>query len=681
MGTVYQGRSPGGRLVAVKMARPELAADVGFRSRFRSEVEAARRVGGFHTAQVVDADPDADPPWMVTAYIPGRPLDAVIVEDGPMGHAELRELGAALAEALVAIHSCDLVHRDLKPSNIIMTDDGPRVLDFGIARALDETRLTNTSMVVGTPGFLAPEQIGSGLVGPACDVFALGAVLVHAAGGRAFGEGGHMALMYRAVHDDPELTALPDPLRRLVAQCLAKDPGTRPTAEQLLTALAPTADGAAARNTATGVPPLAHSSAQTSVTAVNPDSVTIRPTRQLAATRPTMGSGPQAVTFRTPWTARVAALTPVVFLCLVPSGLAAYLFSTGATWAWALVLPALPGVLGILSLLMRGRSSVRLDADGVTTRRGTWFGTKWDRVPWEDVAAVDVRVGERPLAVLKLGMFDDAPLPFGATGDPVFGPIADVHLLQRIEVLDPDGTRRRLPGSAPREAARVALDAVRRFAPETLSDEEATTRRPAATTRGTGDGDRPRRDTSQRSTSQNTVTHMEFTRSPRRKAAAGGGWLFLTVCCGALAYMIWGRGTFPDNLFTYVLGIASITGLVLFLGKTMLPQGLTVTLDADGISVHSRAERVAPATTQVIPWRDVAAVSPADNSEGLDCAIEIRVHEGRPLPRRQHGLVPEEPNRLKVTVPHPSTVTAETKRLRIAALVRQLAPEVHTDYL
>ncbi|MEV7992613.1 serine/threonine-protein kinase [Streptomyces sp. NPDC086077] len=674
MGKVYQGRSPGGRLVAVKMARPELAADVGFRSRFRSEVEAARRVGGFHTAQVVDADPDGDPPWMVTAFIPGKPLDAVIVEDGPMDHAELGELGAALAEALVAIHSCDLVHRDLKPSNIIMTDDGPRVLDFGIARALDETRLTNTSMVVGTPGFLAPEQIGSGLVGPACDVFALGAVLVHAAGGRAFGEGGHMSLMYRAVHDDPDLSALPDPLRPLVAQCLAKDPRTRPTAEQLLLALAPATDGAG-RDTVTGAPAVANGSVQTFVTAVDPDAATAVTARRPAATRPTMAPGLRAVTFRTPWTARVAAVVPLVFLCVVTGGASAYLLSAGAAWAWALALPAVPCVLGILSVLMRSRSSVRLDTDGVTTRIGTWLGTKWDLVPWEDVAAVDVVVGERPFAVLKLGMFDDAPLPRGATGDPVFGPIADVNLWQRIEALDPDGTRRRLPGSAPRETARVALEAVRRFAPETLSDEEAATGGAAATTRPAGG------DGSRRNTPQDTVTHMEFTRSRRRMVAAGGGWLSLAVCCGAVAYMIWGRGTYPDNVGTYILGIASIMGLAFCVGKTMFPHVLTVTFDAEGISVHSRAERTAPATTQVVPWRDVAAVSPADNSQGLDCEIEVRVKEGRPLPRPQHGLVPEEPNRLRVTVPYPSTVTAETKRHRVAALVSRLAPDVHIDYL
>ncbi|MFJ8294423.1 serine/threonine-protein kinase [Streptomyces sp. NPDC094447] len=158
MGTVYLARSRGGRTVAVKVARPELAADPHFRARFRAEVDAARRVGGFHTAQVVDADPDAPAPWLATAYIPGPTLAGLIAERGPMDEARLRVLGAALAEALQAIHGCGLIHRDLKPGNIIMAEDGPRVLDFGIARALEATRLTSTGAAFGTPGFLAPSR-------------------------------------------------------------------------------------------------------------------------------------------------------------------------------------------------------------------------------------------------------------------------------------------------------------------------------------------------------------------------------------------------------------------------------------------------------------------------------------------------------------------------------------------
>ncbi|WP_406066431.1 serine/threonine protein kinase [Streptomyces sp. NBC_01077] len=239
MGTVYLARSRGGRTVAVKVARPELAADPHFRARFRAEVDAARRVGGFHTAQVVDADPEAAAPWLATAYIAGPTLSGLLAERGPMDEARLRLLGAALAEALQAIHDCGLIHRDLKPGNIIMADDGPRVLDFGIARALESTRLTSTGAAFGTPGFLAPEQAQGLEVGGAADVFALGAVLVAAAGGHPFGEGTPMVLMYRAVHEPPDLSALPEGVRPVVAACLAKDPAQRPTPKRLLDLLAP----------------------------------------------------------------------------------------------------------------------------------------------------------------------------------------------------------------------------------------------------------------------------------------------------------------------------------------------------------------------------------------------------------------------------------------------------------
>ncbi|KAK1179011.1 serine/threonine-protein kinase [Streptomyces sp. NBS 14/10] len=239
MGTVYLARSRGGRAVAVKVARPELAADPHFRARFRVEVEAARRVGGFHTAPVVDADPDAAAPWLATAYIAGPTLSGLLAEHGPMDEPELRLFGAALAEALQAIQACGLIHRDLKPGNIIMADDGPRVLDFGIARAVESTRLTATGTAFGTPGFLAPEQAQGLEVGSAADVFALGAVLVAAAGGSAFGEGTPMGLMYRSVHEPPDLSALPQGIRPVVADCLAKDPAHRPTPERLLDLFAP----------------------------------------------------------------------------------------------------------------------------------------------------------------------------------------------------------------------------------------------------------------------------------------------------------------------------------------------------------------------------------------------------------------------------------------------------------
>ncbi|MEU4849338.1 serine/threonine-protein kinase [Streptomyces gilvosporeus] len=236
MGTVYLARSRGGRLLAVKVPRAELAADAAFRARFRVEVDAARAVGGIHTAQVVDADPEGDPPWLATVYVPGPTLAHLITAEGPMAEEELRQLGAALAEALQAVHGCEIVHRDLKPGNIIMAPDGPRVLDFGIARAVESTRLTMTGHAFGTPGYLAPEQAEGRDVTGAADVFALGAVLVAAAGGSAFGEGTPMMLMYRSVHAEADLSPVPEGIRGIVGACLEKDPAHRPTTEQLLDA-------------------------------------------------------------------------------------------------------------------------------------------------------------------------------------------------------------------------------------------------------------------------------------------------------------------------------------------------------------------------------------------------------------------------------------------------------------
>jgi hypothetical protein len=243
MGTVYLGRSPGGRLVAVKRVHGELAADPDFRRRFTHELAAVRQVGGFHTAQVVDADPDGDPPWLVTAYIPGPSVAEAVDAHGPLPEPALRVLGAGLAEALEAIHAVGLVHRDLKPSNVLLADDGPRVIDFGIARALDGTAITRTQVVVGTPGYMAPEQIEGGVIGPPCDVFSLALVICHAAGCAPFGQAPAQVMLYRIVHAEPDLGALPAALRPLIAECLARDPSRRPTPEELLERFAPAPEG------------------------------------------------------------------------------------------------------------------------------------------------------------------------------------------------------------------------------------------------------------------------------------------------------------------------------------------------------------------------------------------------------------------------------------------------------
>ncbi|MGH3393008.1 MAG: serine/threonine-protein kinase [Actinomadura sp.] len=239
MGRVFLGRSRGGYTVAVKMVRPELADDAQFRRRFASEVAAARKVGGFYTAQVVDADPDADPPWLAAAYIPGPSLHKAVTDHGSLPAESVAVLGAGLAEGLAAVHECGLVHRDLKPANVILAEDGPRLIDFGIARALDMTSYTQTATVLGTAAFMSPEQTMAQEVGPPSDVFSLGCVLAFAATGHSpFGEGPGHAVAYRVVHADPDLSGLPDALAGLVTACLAKDPAARPGLEQVLNHLA-----------------------------------------------------------------------------------------------------------------------------------------------------------------------------------------------------------------------------------------------------------------------------------------------------------------------------------------------------------------------------------------------------------------------------------------------------------
>ncbi|MEU8708990.1 serine/threonine-protein kinase [Streptomyces sp. NPDC048565] len=237
MGQVFLGTSPAGRKVAVKLIRPELAAAPQFRERFAHEVDAARRVGGFHTAQVVDADPEAPSPWLVTQYIPGPTLQQVVTAHGPLAPAAALRLGAGLAEGLAAIHRCGLVHRDLKPGNVILAEDGPRIIDFGVAHAADTGPMTRTGQIVGTFAYASPEQIRSAPVSPASDVFSLGSVLTFAATGRGpFDASTVPAIVHRIVGEPPHLAGLVDgdSLHSLITACLDKDPALRPSAADIL---------------------------------------------------------------------------------------------------------------------------------------------------------------------------------------------------------------------------------------------------------------------------------------------------------------------------------------------------------------------------------------------------------------------------------------------------------------
>ncbi|MFC9389310.1 protein kinase domain-containing protein [Streptomyces venezuelae] len=241
MGVVHLAASASGLRLAVKVVHARYAEDPEFRARFRQEVAAARRVSGAFTAPVVDADPDAVRPWMATLYVPGPTLADQVKRNGPLAPAELRRLTAGLAEALRDIHRAGVVHRDLKPSNVLLTDTGPKVIDFGISRPVDSDLHTETGKLIGSPPFMAPEQFQRPReVGPAADVFALGSVLVHAATGHGpFDSDSPYIVAYQVVHDEPDLTGVPAELAPLVARCLAKDPAERPSPAQIMAALLP----------------------------------------------------------------------------------------------------------------------------------------------------------------------------------------------------------------------------------------------------------------------------------------------------------------------------------------------------------------------------------------------------------------------------------------------------------
>ncbi|MEU1374911.1 serine/threonine-protein kinase [Streptomyces triculaminicus] len=254
MGVVHLARSASGLRLAVKVVHAEYAVDPEFRARFRQEVAAARRVSGAFTASVVDADPDAGRPWMATLYVPGPTLSDRVKRNGPLAPGEVRRLAAGLAEALRDIHRAGLVHRDLKPSNVLLAEDGPKVIDFGISRPYDSELRTETGKLIGTPPFMAPEQFQRPReVGPAADVFALASLLVHAATGRGpFESESPYIVAYQVVHDEPDLTGVPDDLVPLIRACLAKEPADRPTPDAIMAMLPVVPEGTDALAAAAG---------------------------------------------------------------------------------------------------------------------------------------------------------------------------------------------------------------------------------------------------------------------------------------------------------------------------------------------------------------------------------------------------------------------------------------------
>ncbi|MFD9304403.1 protein kinase [Streptomyces sp. NPDC060048] len=235
MGKVYLSYTPGGRPIAIKVIRAEFGEDPEFRRRFQQEVRSAQRVQGLYTAPVIDSDTEGSQPWLATAYVPGPSLAHAVARHGGLPASSVLLLTVGVAEALHVIHGAGIVHRDLKPANVLLASDGPRVIDFGIARAADSTALTSTGVSVGTPAFMAPEQASAGTVTAATDVFALGLIAAFAAtGASVYGDGPSHAVLYRIVHEDPDLSGLSPQLRPVVTRCLSRDPADRPTVTEII---------------------------------------------------------------------------------------------------------------------------------------------------------------------------------------------------------------------------------------------------------------------------------------------------------------------------------------------------------------------------------------------------------------------------------------------------------------
>ncbi len=239
MGQVYLGFSPAGRAVAIKVVHTQFARDPEFLQRFSREVAAAGAVSGMYTAPVVGSGINDSPPWLATAFVPGPPLAAVVAKYGPLPEPAVWKLAAGLAEALHAVHVAGLVHRDLKPANVLIADDGPHVIDFGISRAFQGTALTSAGMVVGTPGYMSPEQAEGTVSGPPSDMFSLGCVLAFTSTGKPpFGEGTAAAILFRVVRSEPDLSTVPARLRPMIEACLKKNPAERPDPGRLIAMIA-----------------------------------------------------------------------------------------------------------------------------------------------------------------------------------------------------------------------------------------------------------------------------------------------------------------------------------------------------------------------------------------------------------------------------------------------------------
>jgi serine/threonine protein kinase len=420
MGQVFLGQSRGGRLVAVKLVHEGLAADPQFRRRLAQEVLAARSVGGFYTAQVVDADVEADRPWLATAYIAGPSLREAVERYGPLPQQAVQVLGAGLVEGLAVIHACRLVHRDLTPGNVILAADGPRIIDFGISQALDATM--HTRSVIGTPSFMSPEQVRGEYLGAASDVFSLGSVLAYAGTGRSpFGTGAVATVLYRLLNDEPDLAGLPDSFADILRTCLAKDPADRPPISELLDRLA--VEGAA---TSGWLPEQVtmlideHESA-TKPYSVKPPDFRPEPERQPVKRPPER----EAVVFPLDKHALTRGIILRFMIVSIPFGLVAYFFhADGTGFAKIDVSLIFFWFLAGISRMDKAYEVLELDEDKLTVRpknkQAKDFSIRWDALERVGLVGNEVDTSTTPDSDPKLVVWfrRDEDVPWDWAGKP-----------------------------------------------------------------------------------------------------------------------------------------------------------------------------------------------------------------------------------------------------------------------
>ncbi|MFF5789763.1 serine/threonine-protein kinase [Streptomyces sp. NPDC012693] len=623
MGRVFLGRSRGGRKFAVKVIPTDRVHDPRVRARFRREAEVAGKVGGVHTPALHAADLDGTTPWIATVYVPGPTLRDRIGTEGPLDLAGLGRLGAALAEALVAFHGAGVVHRDLKPDNIIMSPDGPVIIDFGIAHGPDTTR-TATGQVSGTAGFIAPEAFRYEEASPACDVFAFGAVMVHAAGGLPFDATHSYAPTEPTEDDTPDVSALPPELRQVVTSCLAEDPAARPTADELLALLAPLAATAGPlrpqgppvptpRRLLNRIRPSVDPAASTADALPRP-----RPRTAVATAQP----GPPHIRFRIAARRRVVlVVASLVVLCAPPAAMVAF------DKPYSLIPLCLFGS-AFLALLVQARPvELALDAAGVSFAVGVLAPVR-TQVRWASITSLELTSRRRPL----LRITTDIPPPKPPAGRDVYVTPEPYTVHHVVMPGKPRITASPELAGNPRSTAFLVTTALALFAPQL----------PLKPLFRSGSPQAP------------NVLSVR----PR----AGGVLLTLLPAAGQLTAA--GTAHAPTPL---IAALASGWALLIWLVPL---RPWRVTLNHRGLRVRGR-RRTGRRTAAAIPWTDVRRIW--EERDGRRNELHVLLRAGAEPPP---GLRADtRPDGTRVRIPLPCRVDPTTRAGRIAL---HAPPGVHT---